>query len=109
MKKTLFYFFIIFFASVSIAFADWLVSASWTKSPGPYLIEEELLLDGEAMCSITDGADTKCEFILEQLKNQKILIRSYNVQGAYTDFDGGSIFDPPGSASGFSVIIKWQP
>jgi hypothetical protein len=107
MKKVILFLFLFVFSAN--AKAEWLVNVSWVASPGPNLETEEVWIDMDKKCVVKSGDPTNCDFVLEELNNQRVIIRSINNQGAFEDFDGGKIFEKPTSASGLSIIIKWQP
>jgi hypothetical protein len=92
--------FILLLASPAVA--AWTVTVNWT--PSPNATSEILLVDTvEQVCEQTGT----CTFDIPDLTNQAIIIRSFNVQGAFVNYAAGNLIeaDPPSPASGAIIII----
>lgn len=104
MKKLLISLVIIIFW-VSMASADWSVTVNWTASPDA--ASEVLLLDTvEQSCAIAT-----CTFTVVNLTGQVVVIRSFNSQEAYIDYEAGTLIqtDLPIPASNAIIIITIIP
>lgn len=93
----------------ALAFGDWSVTATWTRSVGPNLDYEECQLDGIVQCTIQEIDRTTCTFIVIDLVGQEIKIRSFNTQGAYADYVIGALLAVPAPATGGSLSIVFVP
>ena len=97
------------FSPIPSAFADWSVTATWTRSIGPSLDYEECQLDGAVQCTIQETDPTTCTFIVANLTGQEVKIRSFNTQGAYADYVIGTLLAVPAPATGGNLVIVYIP
>jgi hypothetical protein len=105
MKKVLF----IVLASLFLAapvFADWSVTATWTRSAGPNLDYEELVHSGDVKCTVQESETTSCNFSLETLGGE-VLVRSYNTQGAFVETAPVLISELPAPATGVMINVTY--
>jgi len=111
---------LLFAVCVDLANADWQVTVNnWTKSPGPNLAEEDVLLDGNSIdpATIVGGKCTdilptdsnNCIFTVTDKANQNIQIRSTDTDANEAPLHViGSLGTGPAPASGGSVTVIWQ-
>lgn len=78
MKTLILVFGILLFAAS--ASATCIVQVQWT--PSPDAAREILMLDNAEKVCPNPG---ECEFVVSELEDQKIIIRSYNSQGNHVD------------------------
>lgn len=99
----------LFIALVSPTFAAWSVTATWTRSVGPGLASESVLVDGVSQCDVLPTDPTTCNFVLAALTGQSLVIRSFNGQGAYADTSPVILNEVPAPATGITVTITFVP
>jgi hypothetical protein len=100
----------IFLLTGSTAFADWSVTVTWTRSTGPNLASEMVLLDTATKCTITATAPTTCQFNVPTLTGQAVKIRSFNSQGAFAETAPIVLTAAPAPATGVMVNVTYvQP
>ena len=95
--------------AASMAYADWSVTVTWTRSVGPNLDYEECQLDTVVECTVQETDPTTCTFIVTALAGQEVLIRSYNIQGASVDYVIGTLLAVPAPATNGSLTIVYVP
>ena len=99
MKKLILLFGLLLFAVN--ASATCIVQVTWT--PGNGAVRESLRLDGvEKDCD----ASGYCEFVVPDLTNQQVVVRSFNNQGNYVDSEAHILAKDP--LPGNAVIIRVQ-
>ena len=108
MKKLLFGM-IAFFLMCGMVYADWSVTATWTRSPGPNLDYEECQLDGAVKGTVQETEATTCTFVVNDLTGQEVKVRSYNIQGGFVDYVIGTLLAVPAPASNGSLTIVYVP
>ena len=86
--------------------ADWSVTVTWTKSLGPDLAYEQVLYNGAEKCSVQAADPATCNFVLPALGGE-VVVRSYNSQGAYSDFGPVAVSDQPAPATGMVVTVTY--
>ena len=91
----------------SVAWADWSVTVTWTRSVGPHLDYEATLLDGSVQCTVQETEPTTCQFVVPTLAGQSVVIRSTNSQGAYSETAPISLNAVPAPASGVMATITY--
>jgi hypothetical protein len=94
------------------AFADWEVTASWTASPGPNLLKEELMVNDELIATVNAGDTTAVVFTRTDLLGETVRVVSYNTAEVSNAGYVLGTLDPvaaPVDATGGSIIIKWRP
>lgn len=89
------------------AFADWSVTVTWTRSAGPNLDHETVMLDATQKCSVPATDPTTCQFNLATISGQSLTVRSYNSQGAYGETSPIILSAAPAPASGVMVNITY--
>jgi len=106
MKKILVVFLVIMFFAVAPVFADWSVTATWTRSAGPNLDYEELVHIGDVKCTVQESETTSCNFSIETLGGE-VLVRSYNTQGAFVETAPVLISELPAPATGVMINVTY--
>lgn len=91
----------------SCAFADWSVTVTWTRSVGPNLASESVLLDDVSKCAVLPAAPTSCQFNVANLTGQAVKVRSVNAQGAFADTAPVILSAAPAPATGVMVNITY--
>ena len=81
------------------ACADWSVTVTWTRSPGPNLASEQVFYGADQKCSVLSTAPTTCQFNTPTLGGS-VVVRSINAQGAYSETAPILVSDVPAPASG---------
>ena len=89
------------------AVADWSITVNWTRSAGPGLASEAVLLDAATKCTINATDPTTCNFTVPALTGQAVKIRSSNAQGAYSETAPVILSAAPAPASGLLVNITY--
>ena len=92
------------------AFADWSIAVTWTRSIGPGLASEAVLLDAATKCTVLPAAPTTCQFNVTTLTGQAVKIRSTNTQGAFAETAPVLLSAAPAPATGVMVnVTYYQP
>lgn len=107
MKKIALFVLVCLFACISVAHADWSVTVSWTRSAGPNLDYELVMLDSATQCTVQETAPTTCQFVVPTLTGQAIVIRSTNSQGAYSETTPVALSPVPAPAGGVMATITY--
>jgi hypothetical protein len=93
-----------------VARADWSVTLTWTRSAGPNLASESVLLDDVSKCVIAPAAPTLCQFNVPNLSGQVVKVRSFNDQGAYADTTPVTINPAPAPPGNLLINVTYiQP
>lgn len=93
-----------------VARADWSVTVTWTRSVGPNLASEAVMLDTATKCTITATAPTTCQFNVTNLTGQAVKVRSYNAQGAFAETAPVLLSSAPAPATGVMINVTYiQP
>jgi hypothetical protein len=93
-----------------VARADWSVTVTWTRSTGPNLASEAVLLDAATKCTITATAPTTCQFNVTSLTGQAVKVRSFNSQGAFAETAPVVLSTAPAPATGVMINVTYiQP
>jgi len=108
MKK-LFLILAILLVLASNAMAAWSVTATWTRSTGPNLDYETILLDAVVQCTVQETENTTCTFIVTELAGQLVALRSFNSQGGYADGPSGTLLAVPAPGTGLILNITQIP
>ena len=91
------------------ACADWSVTVTWTRSPGPNLASEQVFYGADSKCSVNATAPTTCQFSTPTLGGN-VVIRSINAQGAYSETAPIVVAEVPAPASGVMINVTYiQP
>lgn len=100
-------FLIILLLSLALpACADWSITVTWTRSTGPNLASEQVFYNSESKCTVAPTAPTTCNFVSPTLGGS-VVIRSTNVQGAYSETAPIVVADTPAPASGVTVNVTY--
>jgi hypothetical protein len=88
--------------NVNFAFASCMINATWT--PSPNADKEVLLLDGVEQSCPEVG---KCDFLIPEISGQEVVIRSFNTQGGYVDYEAKTLDQEnlPSPATGITITI----
>ena len=107
MKKLLLVLAIVLLATPALA--DWSVTVTWTRSPGPNLASEHVFYGADSKCSVNATAPTTCQFNTPTLGGS-VVVRSINAQGAYSETAPILVSDVPAPASGVMINVTYiQP
>ncbi len=90
-----------------VACADWSITVTWTRSTGPNLASEAVMLDATSKCTITATAPTTCQFNVTNLTGQAVKVRSFNAQGAFAETAPVMLSAAPAPATGVMVNITY--
>jgi len=109
MIKKLFLVMALMLAFMGTAMGAWSVTATWTRSTGPNLDYETILLDAVVQCTVQETENTTCTFIVTELAGQLVALRSFNSQGGYADGPSGTLLAVPAPATGLILNITQIP
>ena len=92
------------------AYADWSVTVTWTRSVGPNLATESVMLDEVSKCTVLPAAPTSCQFNVASLTGQAVKVRSFNGQGAFAETAPVLLSAAPAPATGVMINVTYiQP
>ena len=102
MKRLFIILVILMFAAP--AMADWSVTVTWTRSVGPNLASESVRYSDVEKCSVAPAAPTTCNFVTPTLGGS-VVVRSQNIQGAFSDTPPLIVSEQPVPATGVTVQV----